>query len=62
MAVAFIKWKASEITAVWDDKVDDAPLNTMIKEVLTQHVATSVPMVKTLVYASTQVLLLLVCC
>ena len=36
VAVAFIKWKASDITAGWDDKTDEAPLNTMIKEVLTR--------------------------
>ena len=34
VAVAFIKRRASDITAGWDDKIDDAPLNTMIKEVL----------------------------
>ena len=31
VAVAFIKQRASDITAGWDDKIDDAPLNTMIK-------------------------------
>ena len=36
VAVAFIKWRASDITARWDDKIDDTPLNTMIKEVLTR--------------------------
>ena len=36
VAVAFIKWRASDVTAGWDDKIDDAPLNTMIKEVLTR--------------------------
>ena len=36
VAVAFIKRRASDITAGWDDKIDDAPLNTMIKEVLTR--------------------------
>ena len=34
VAVAFIKRRASDVTAGWDDKIDDAPLNTMIKEVL----------------------------
>ena len=34
--MAFIKRRASDITAGWDDKIDDAPLNTMIKEVLTR--------------------------
>ena len=36
VAVAFIKQRASDITAGWDDKIDDDPLNTMIKEVLTR--------------------------
>lgn len=36
MALAFIKRRASEVTAGWDNKVDDAPLNTIIKEVLTR--------------------------
>ena len=36
VAVAFIKWRASDVTAGWDDKIDNAPLNTMIKEVLTR--------------------------
>ena len=36
VAVAFIKWSTSEVTAGWDDKVDNAPLNTMIEEVLTR--------------------------
>ena len=36
VAVAFIKRRASEVTAGWDNKIDDAPLNTMIKEVLTR--------------------------
>ena len=36
VAVAFIKRRASDIIAGWDDKIDDAPLNTMIKEVLTR--------------------------
>ena len=36
VAVAFIKQRASDITAGWDDKIDDAPLNTIIKEVLTR--------------------------
>ena len=31
----FIKQRASDVTAGWDDKIDDTPLNTMIKEVLT---------------------------
>lgn len=35
VAMAFVKWRASEVTAGWDDKVNNAPLNTMIKEVLT---------------------------
>ena len=34
VAVAFIKRRASNVTAGWDDKIDNAPLNTMIKEVL----------------------------
>ena len=34
VAVTFIKQRASDITTVWDDKIDDAPLDTMIKEVL----------------------------
>ena len=34
VAVVFIKQRASDVTAGWDDKIDDAPLNTMIKEVL----------------------------
>ena len=34
VAVAFTKRRASDVTAGWDDKIDDAPLNTMIKEVL----------------------------
>ena len=32
VAVAFIKRRASDVTAGWDDKIDDAPLNTMMKE------------------------------
>ena len=36
VAVVFIKWRAFDITAGWDDKIDDTPLNTMIKEVLTR--------------------------
>ena len=36
VAVAFIKRRASDVTAGWDDKIDNAPLNTMIKEVLTR--------------------------
>ena len=36
VAVAFIKRRASDVTAGWDDKIDDAPFNTMIKEVLTR--------------------------
>ena len=36
VAVAFIKRRASDVTAGWDDKIDDAPLKTMIKEVLTR--------------------------
>ena len=35
-AAAFIKRRASDVTTGWDDKIDDAPLNTMIKEVLTR--------------------------
>ena len=34
--MAFIKRRASDITTGWDDKSDDAPLNTMIKEVITR--------------------------
>ena len=34
VAVAFIKRRASDVTGGWDDKIDDASLNTMIKEVL----------------------------
>ena len=36
VAVAFIKRRASNVTTGWDGKIDDAPLNTMIKEVLTR--------------------------
>ena len=36
VAVAFIKRRASDVTAGWDDKIDDAPFNTMIKAVLTR--------------------------
>ena len=36
VAVALIKRRASDVTAGWDDKIDDASLNTMIKEVLTR--------------------------
>ena len=36
VAVAFIKRRASDVTAGWDDKIDDTPLNIMIKEVLTR--------------------------
>ena len=36
VAVAFIKRKASDVTTGWDDKIDDAPLNPMIKEVITR--------------------------
>ena len=36
VAVAFIKRRASDITAGWYVKIDSAPLNTMIKEVLTR--------------------------
>ena len=36
VAVAFIKRRASDATAGCDDKIDDAPLNTMIKEVFTR--------------------------
>ena len=36
VAVAFIKQRASDVTTGWDDKIDDAPLNTMLKEVLTR--------------------------
>ena len=32
VAVAFIKWRAYDIITGWDDKIDAAPLNTMIKE------------------------------
>ena len=34
VAMTFIKWRASDVTAGWDDKTDNTPLNTMIKEVL----------------------------
>ena len=37
VAVAFIKWRASDVTTGWDDKIDNAPLNTMIKEVITRE-------------------------
>ena len=37
VAVVFIKQRASDITAGWDDKIDDTPLNTMIKEILTDN-------------------------
>ena len=33
VAVAFIKRRVSDVTAGWDDKIDEAPLNAMIKEV-----------------------------
>ena len=36
VAVALIKRRASDVTAGWDNKIDDAPPNTMIKEVLTR--------------------------
>ena len=36
VAVAFIKRRASDVTTGWDEKIDDAPLNTMIKEVITR--------------------------
>ena len=36
LAVAFIKRKASDIAAGWDEKIDNAFLITMIKEVLTR--------------------------
>ena len=36
VAVAFIKRRASDITTGWDDKIDNAPVNTMIKEVITR--------------------------
>ena len=36
VAVAFIKRRASDVTTGWDDKIDDAPLNPRIKEVLTR--------------------------
>ena len=36
VAVVFIKRRTSDVTAGWDDKIDDAPLKTMIKEVLTR--------------------------
>ena len=60
IAVAFIKQRASDITARWDDKIDDAPLNTMIKEVLTRvhkktrRGADDASMAKPLAYGSTQ--------
>ncbi len=34
--LAFIKRRVSDVTAGWDDKIDDAPLNPRIKEVLTR--------------------------
>ena len=34
VAVAFIKRRVSDVATGWDDKIDAAPLNTMIKEVL----------------------------
>ena len=36
VAVVFIRRRASDVTAGWDDKIDDAPHNTMIKEFLTR--------------------------
>ena len=36
VAVVFIKQRASDITTRWDDKIDDTPLNTKIKEVITR--------------------------
>ena len=36
VTTAFIMWRASGVTTGWVDKVDDAPLNTMIEEVLTR--------------------------
>ena len=36
VAVVFIKRRASDLTTGWDDKIDNAPLNTTIKEVLTR--------------------------
>ena len=36
VAVAFIKQRASDVTTGWDDKIDNAPLNNMIKEVITR--------------------------
>ena len=36
VAVTFIKRRASDVTIGWDDKIDNTPLNTMIKEVLTR--------------------------
>ena len=36
VAVVFIKQRASDITTGWDDKIDDTPLNTLIKEDLTR--------------------------
>ena len=36
VAVAFIKRRVPDVTAGWDDEIDDGPLNTMIKEVLTR--------------------------
>ena len=64
VAVAFIKQRASDVTAGWDDKIDDAPLNTMIKEVLirvhkeNRHGADGASMAKPLAYGLTQALLL----
>ena len=36
VAAVFIKRRASDFTVGWDDKIDNAPLNTMIKEFLTR--------------------------
>ena len=36
VAMVFIRRRASNVTTGWDDKIDDAPLNTMIKEVITR--------------------------
>ena len=67
VAVAFIKQRASDVTAGWDEKIDDAPLNTMIKEVLectrkTRHGADGASTAKLLAYGLTQALSLPACC
>ena len=67
VAVAFIKRRASDVTAGWDDKIDDAPFNTMIKAVLTRvrkedrRRADGASTTKPLAYGLTQDLSLPVC-